>query len=64
MTTVGELIEALGRFPRAARVSVHVGIEEAVLLVASHEDGNFEADLVQPVGCNQNDVQILLGSEI
>ena len=64
MTTIGELIDELNRFPRQARVSVCVGIEAASMQVCTHEDANYSPDAVQPIGCNTMDVQILLWSEI
>jgi hypothetical protein len=64
MTTISELIEELSRFPRDARVTVLVGLEEGAMVLACHENANLEIDFVQPVGCNPNDVQILLGREI
>jgi hypothetical protein len=63
MTTVGELMAELARFNPAARVSVGVDYVYAAAMVEGKEDGRFEVDVVEPIGCNPNDVQITLGVE-
>lgn len=64
MTTVGELIAELQRFSPRARVSVHVDLIAAVMVTASSESCHYEADTIEPVGCNPFDVQITLGDEV
>lgn len=61
MTTVGELMEELGRFPRHALISVRVTPETACTVAM--DSGDFEVDDVEPNGCNIYDVRIHLGGE-
>jgi hypothetical protein len=64
MNTVGELIDELSRFPRDARVSVTITTEQAFQYMGNPdpEPMEFKIEAVQPIGCNQNDTAILLGS--
>jgi hypothetical protein len=65
MQTIGELIDELSRFPRSARVSVSVDLKTANKVRLAYEENFlfFAVDIIQPIGCNQNDVQIRLGGE-
>jgi hypothetical protein len=66
MTTAGELIEALQKFPATARVAVEVSADTylASCEIDEFDPASFEVDTVRPVGCNRNDLQITLGAEI